>query len=398
MQEGMGGAGEPPISRPEARRARASDREDMSNRSVRWRVVEVGPTNDVITHYSDEYNLVLDPINLEFKFRLVFKIRQDHFELYMESLLDRDVELKLGIKIESNSYRRHVKEVFTILGKNDEGHTQYVSLYWGSPLVFLRDLSGLVTRPDVFVEIHFMNLIVRCNRYPKPPKLTSESANNSLPNDMWRAFLAETGADLTITCESVTEDNDDLDDSNSDSAMEQRSTPARATFKVQKGILTSRSEIFAAMFSHGFSEGETGNLHISDMTPQALREMLRFLYTDKMENANIHAKELLRAANKYNIPRMKLLAEEALCQNLSDDTVLLVAKFANVHNGGYAKDFAINCIVSNFGTLIRRPEWADFIKENPDLLHEIHLRISSKMDNGQRHGRSSTTISRYSTS
>ena len=29
----------------------------------------------------------------------------------MESLLDRDVELKLGIKIESNSYRRHVKEV-----------------------------------------------------------------------------------------------------------------------------------------------------------------------------------------------------------------------------------------------------------------------------------------------
>ena len=52
-------------------------------------------------------------------------------------------------------------QVFTILGKNDEGHTQYVSLYWGSPLVFLRDLSGLVTRPDVFVEIHFMNLIVR---------------------------------------------------------------------------------------------------------------------------------------------------------------------------------------------------------------------------------------------
>ena len=95
-----------------------------------------------------------------------------------------------------------------------------------------------------------------------------------------------------------------------------------------------------------------------------------------MENANIHAKELLRAANKYNIPRMKLLAEEALCQNLSDDTVLLVAKFANVHNGGYAKDFAINCIVSNFGTLIRRPEWADFIKENPDLLHEIHLRTT----------------------
>ena len=81
---------------------------------------------------------------------------------------------------------------------------------------------------------------------------------------MWRAFLAETGADLTITCESVTEENDD---ENNEMVVEQ-SQPVRATFRVQKGILTSRSEIFAAMFSHGFSEGETSTLHISDMTPQ----------------------------------------------------------------------------------------------------------------------------------
>ena len=35
------------------------------------------------------------------------------------------------------------------------------------------------------------------------------------------------------------------------------------------------------------------------------------------------------AANKYNIPRMKLLAEEALCLNLNDDKILDVAKFAH---------------------------------------------------------------------
>ena len=57
--------------------------EDRSGdkRSIRWRVIEVGPTNDVDAHYSDEYNLVLDPINIEFKFRLVFKVRTDHFEM-----------------------------------------------------------------------------------------------------------------------------------------------------------------------------------------------------------------------------------------------------------------------------------------------------------------------------
>ena len=45
------------------------------------------------------------------------------------------------------------------------------------------------------------------------------------------------------------------------------------------------------MFSNQhFSENENNSLHITDMSPQALREMLRFLYTDKMQNANLHAK------------------------------------------------------------------------------------------------------------
>ena len=129
----------------------ASGDDRPNNRSIRWRVVEVGPTNDVDAHYSDEYNLVLDPINIEFKFRLVFKVRTDHFELYIESLIERDVELKLGIRIESNQFRRQVKEVFNILGRNDEGQSQYTSLYWGSPNLFLRDTQ----RPDVFIgKVH----------------------------------------------------------------------------------------------------------------------------------------------------------------------------------------------------------------------------------------------------
>ena len=85
---------------------------------------------------------------------------------------------------------------------------------------------------------------------------------------MWKAFLAETGADLTITCETLTDENDDAIEVDDITDQESRQAPARTTFRVQKGILISRSEIFAAMFSHGFAEGETGNLHISDMSPQ----------------------------------------------------------------------------------------------------------------------------------
>ena len=58
QEGGIGGAAGPPNQRLSSRSSRGSEREDLSNRSVRWRVVEVGPTTDVITHISDEYNLV----------------------------------------------------------------------------------------------------------------------------------------------------------------------------------------------------------------------------------------------------------------------------------------------------------------------------------------------------
>jgi hypothetical protein len=75
----------------------------------------------------------------------------------MESLIERDVELKLAIKIESNSYMRNVKEVFNVLGRNDDGNTQYTSLCWINMGFLLRTLDSTVdiTLPDLFVDINF---------------------------------------------------------------------------------------------------------------------------------------------------------------------------------------------------------------------------------------------------
>ena len=64
---------------------------------------------------------------------------------------------------------------------------------------------------------------------------------------------------------------------------------------------------------------------------------------------------------------------------MTDDTVLEVARFASLHNGFAAKNFAINCIVSNFSTIIKRDEWRAFVKDNLDLIHEIHTRLALKL-------------------
>ena len=354
----------------------AATKEEPATESteVQWDIQDKGFAQDAKDHQKLGLRVVVSQITV--RFHLYLKTKEKFFELFMESLHDRDLELDLEVRLEFLNYKRTIKGIFNIIGRNEKGQYQPTSLFWDN----LLDISNNGKRPEATVHIKFNRMMSRCSNYPKPRFVKEQTTSsvtacptNSLADDMWRAFLNETGADCTITCESFS----DADQSAEDDVVEQR--PLRATFRVQKAILVSRSEVFSVMFSNQFSENENNTLHITDMSPQALREMLRFLYTDKMLNANLYAKELLMAANKYNIPRMQLLAEEALCSNLSDETVLEVARFASLHNGNVAKNFAINCIVSNFSTIIKREEWRTFVKDNLDLIHEIHLRLANKL-------------------
>ena len=54
-------------------------------------------------------------------------------------------------------------------------------------------------------------------------------------------------------------------------------------FEVHKSILSARSEVFAAMLqSDSLSETRDNQLTIKDIKSDALKEMLRFLYTDQV--------------------------------------------------------------------------------------------------------------------
>ena len=288
------------------------EHENRNNAEVQWDIVDKNFAQSIKTHEKGEQRAMISGITV--RFDLQMKTKERYFELFMVSLHERDLELDLEIKIKLDyyNYERTIKGVFNIvgskLGRDGKLQKHPTSLFWDN-LTEPHDLSRKNDRhSETSVQVKFIRLMSRNNNYPKPRFTTEHLTNsmtscptNSLADDMWRAFLNEIGADCTITCEML----QDADQDSEEDVVEQR--PLRATFRVQKAILASRSEVFSAMFSNNqFSEHENNSLHITDMSPQALREMLRFLYTDKMENANLHAKELLMAANKYNIPRMQL--------------------------------------------------------------------------------------------
>ena len=54
-------------------------------------------------------------------------------------------------------------------------------------------------------------------------------------------------------------------------------------FEVHKSILSARSEVFAAMLqSDSLTETKDNQMTIKDIKPDALKAMLRFLYTDQV--------------------------------------------------------------------------------------------------------------------
>lgn len=117
-----------------------------------------------------------------------------------------------------------------------------------------------------------------------------------------------------------------------------------AEFNAHKAILAARSAVFAAMFEHEMEEKKHNRVEIRDMDKDVLGEILRFIYTGKANNLDKMADELLAAADKYDLERLKVMCEEALCSNLSIETAAEVLILADMHSANQLKAHAIDFI------------------------------------------------------
>ena len=69
-------------------------------------------------------------------------------------------------------------------------------------------------------------------------------------------------------------------------------------FYAHKAILGARSSVFADMFENEFKECKMPKVEITDMDSGAFQELLRFIYTGRIESANRYMEELYMASDK----------------------------------------------------------------------------------------------------
>ncbi|CAB1440397.1 unnamed protein product [Pleuronectes platessa] len=115
-------------------------------------------------------------------------------------------------------------------------------------------------------------------------------------------------------------------------------------FQAHKAILAARSPVFSAMFEHEMEESMKNRVEINDVEPDVFKEMMCFIYTGKAPNLDKMADDLLAAADKYALERLKVMCEDALCTSLSVENAAEILILADLHSADQLKTQAVDFI------------------------------------------------------
>ncbi|KAK6183633.1 speckle-type POZ protein [Patella vulgata] len=149
-------------------------------------------------------------------------------------------------------------------------------------------------------------------------------------------------------------------------------------FQAHKAILSARSPVFQAMFEHEMEESKQNRVEITDQDHEVMREMLRFTYTGKAPNLDKMADELLAAADKYALDRLKVMCEEALYSSLTVENVCEILVLADLHSADQLKTHAVDFINSHATEVMDTMGWKAMVSTHPHLIADAFRALASQ--------------------
>lgn len=123
-------------------------------------------------------------------------------------------------------------------------------------------------------------------------------------------------------------------------------------FKVHKNVLAVNSPVFAAMFSHEMQENLENKMEILDISVEAIKEFLEFIYLRQLPKDSEHAIDLYAASAKYQIEELTKVCESLVLESLSTENVFDVFILGNCYNNDSLKDSAFSLMSEILGKKI----------------------------------------------
>ncbi|KAH7731639.1 speckle-type poz protein [Aphelenchoides avenae] len=149
-------------------------------------------------------------------------------------------------------------------------------------------------------------------------------------------------------------------------------------YPVHKAVLASRSPVFGAMFEHEMTEARSDRVVIDDIEPEVVKELLRFMYTDNAPNLDRMADELLAAADKYQLDRLKGMCEQALHASLTTENACDTLILADMHSAEQLKVQAIEYINLHASEVMESDGWKRLVDNYPALLAQVYKVLATQ--------------------
>uniref|UniRef100_A0ACD5TXI8 Uncharacterized protein n=1 Tax=Avena sativa TaxID=4498 RepID=A0ACD5TXI8_AVESA len=155
-------------------------------------------------------------------------------------------------------------------------------------------------------------------------------------------------------------------------------------FPAHRAVLAARSPVFKAELFGSMAESTMSSITLHDITPATFRTMLRFIYTDELPAEDEHQEtstemiqNLLVAADRYALDRLKFICSQKLWDKVSVDTVATILACAETYNCQELRNKCIDFFVleENFKQAVFTDGYVALVLKFPSIAAELKRRV-----------------------
>ena len=132
------------------------------------------------------------------------------------------------------------------------------------------------------------------------------------------------------------------------------------------------------MFENEMEESLSGTIKIGDVSCDALRSFVHYLYTAEASLDEQMAIDLLVMAEKYQVKHLKTYCEKYTVSKLNWENALMNFAFARQHNAKILEKAALLLIMDNMDKLSKCEVYMELVEKDPRLVVEIYEAYHSR--------------------
>uniref|UniRef100_A0A0D9X9V1 BTB domain-containing protein n=1 Tax=Leersia perrieri TaxID=77586 RepID=A0A0D9X9V1_9ORYZ len=151
-------------------------------------------------------------------------------------------------------------------------------------------------------------------------------------------------------------------------------------FHAHRAVLAARSPVFQAELFGSMAEAKMSSITIQEINPATFKALLQFIYTDKLpQDAFNLFQDLLVAADRYDISRLKLMCAQKLWEAISVDNVVTTLVCAKEHGCPELKKRCLDFLVveDNFKKAVLTEGYFRLMPCFPQVIDEIRTMLES---------------------